>query len=162
MASNLIFNEVTKYKPGTVYRLLSDCYVEILDQQLQDQFQKFDQAVFLYPETVGNCTFITTLDSEIAGMASYDPRQAPELGIIGHNCVLPEHRRKGYGKQQIQEVVRRLKMTGVRRVCVSTSEHSFFEPARRMYLSCGFFESAMQRKDPEDMYKTVYYEIELK
>ena len=100
MASNLIFNEVTKYKPGTVYRLLSDCYVEILDQQLQDQFQKFDQAVFSNPETVGTCTFITTLDSKIAGMASYDPRQAPELGIIGHNCILPEHRRKGCGKQQ--------------------------------------------------------------
>jgi GNAT superfamily N-acetyltransferase len=161
MTVNLTFNESMDFEPGIIFRLLSECYTEILDQQLQVQLQKFDQAVFSNPETVGACTFITTLDSEVIGMASYDPRQAPELGIIGHNCILPEHQRKGYGKQQIQEAISRLKMIRVRRISVSTSEHPFFEPARRMYLSCGFFELAKQRKNPQELYKTVYYEMEL-
>ena len=37
----------------------------------------------------------------IAGFGSWDPRQAPDYGIIGHNCVLPEFRGEGLGKQQI-------------------------------------------------------------
>jgi GNAT superfamily N-acetyltransferase len=158
---SLIFTQSSKYRPGIIYRLLSTCYADILDRELTEQLQQFDQEVFENTDTVGACTFITTLNSDIIGMASYDPRQAPERGIVGHNCILPEHRRKGYGKQQIIEVIRRLRSRAVRSAVVSTSEHPFFEPARKMYLSCGFAESQRKRERPQDLYRTIYYGMEL-
>lgn len=158
---NLIFNKTTKYEPGTIFRLLCASYAKILDRDLKDQFRQFDREVFEHPDTVGACTFITTLKSEVIGMASFDPRQAPELGIIGHNCILPEHQRKGYGKQQILDVIRRLRLRNVRRAIISTSEHPFFEPARKMYLSCGFTKSKKERAHPKDLYRKIYYEMNL-
>ena len=159
---NLIFNQSIKYKPGIIYKLLSTCYTDILDKELAGQFRQFDQEVFEYPDTVGACTFVTTLNSEIIGVASYDPRQAPELGIIGHNCILPEHQRKGYGRQQIFEIINRLMLRAFVRAVVSTSEHPFFEPARKMYLSCGFAEFERKLKHPQDCYRTISYEMKLK
>lgn len=158
---NLKFIQSTKYKPGMICRLLTTCYANILDQKLTDQIRRFDRDVFENPDTVGVCTFITTLNSDVIGMASYDPRQAPERGIIGHNCILPEHQRRGYGKQQILEVVKRLRSRAIRRVVVSTTEHPFFEPARKMYLSCGFIESERKREHSQDLYRKIYYEKEL-
>ena len=129
------FNEVAKYEPGIIRDLLFACYEQILDDELREKFLQFDRDVFENLGTVGACTFITTLNRQIIGMASYNPRQVPELGIIGHNCILPEQQGNGYGKRQILEVIRRLKLLGVRRISVSTSEHPFFEPAWKMYLS---------------------------
>ena len=137
---NLIFNEVAKYEPGIIRDLLFASYARILDDGLQEQFLQFDRDVFENLGTVGACTFITTLGRQIIGMASYDPRQAPELGIIGHNCILPEQQGRGYGKQQILEIIRRLKLRYIKRATATTSEHPFFKPACRMYLSCGFDE----------------------
>ena len=159
--ARLIFNKIDKYEPGIIYRLLSQAYEEILDQQLQEQFQQFDNAVFENPDTVGTCTFITSLGQGIIGMASYDPRQAPEKAIIGHNCVLPKYRKNGYGKQQILEIIKRLKLRNVSRILVSTSEHRFFEPAQKIYLSCGFTELERNKTQPQDRYKTIYYELKL-
>ena len=159
---NLVFNKVTKYKAGIICDLLSASYTQILDTNLQEQFQRFDREVFENPDTVGTCTFITTSGSDIVGMASYDPRQAPELGIIGHNCILPKYQRKGFGKQQILEIIKRLKARHIKQATVTTSENPFFEPARRMYLACGFVELKREYKNPDDTYKTIYYEMDLK
>jgi len=161
MAISLIFNETENYEPRTIFGLLCASYAEILNMDLEKQFRQFGQGIFEHPDTVGACTFITTLGSEIVGMASYDPRQAPILGIIGHNCILPEYQRKGYGKQQILEVIRRLKSKDVARAIVSTSEQPFFEPAHKMYLSCGFTELERKLKYPHDFYRTIYYGMEL-
>jgi GNAT superfamily N-acetyltransferase len=162
MAINLIFNEIAKYEPGIIRDLLFASYAEILDQDLQEQFRQFDREVFENPGTVGACTFITTSGSDIVGMVSFDPRHAPELGIIGHNCILPDHQGKGFGKQQIIEILRRLKVRHIKRATVTTSENPFFEPARRMYLSCGFIETERKQKQPQDIYKIIYYEMNLK
>jgi GNAT superfamily N-acetyltransferase len=159
--AGLIFNKIDKYEHGIIYRLLSQSYEEILDQQLQEQFQQFDKAVFENPDTVGDCTFITSLGTGIIGMASYDPRQAPDHSIIGHNCVLPQYRKNGYGKQQILEIIKRLKLRNVSRILVSTSEHLFFEPAQKIYLSCGFTELERKKIQPQGRYKTIYYELKL-
>ena len=103
---NLIFTQSTKFKLGIIRRLLTTCYADILDRKLIEQFEQFDRDVFENPGTVGACTFVTALGPDVVGMASYDPRQAPEQGLIGHNCILPEYQRKGYGKRQILEVIR--------------------------------------------------------
>jgi GNAT superfamily N-acetyltransferase len=84
------------------------------------------------------------------------------LGIIGYNCILPEYQRKGYGRQQILEIIKRLSLRGVVRAVVSTSEHPFYEPARKMYLSCGFSEFERKWKHPQDCYRTINYKMKLK
>jgi GNAT superfamily N-acetyltransferase len=159
--AGLIFNKIDKYEPGTICMLLSRSYEEILDKQLKRQFQQFDKNVFDNPDTIGACTFITSLDADIAGMASYDPRQAPKQATIGHNCILPQFRQNGYGRQQILEIIRRLKLKNVSRILVSTSEQPFFEPAQKVYLSCGFVELERKKRQPRDKYKTIYYELKL-
>jgi GNAT superfamily N-acetyltransferase len=161
MTSNLIFNEVAKYESGIIRDLLFTCYEQILDDGLQEQFRQFDRNVFENLGTVGACSFITTLGRQIIGMASYDPRKSPELGIIGHNCILPEQQERGYGKQQVLETIRRLKLRNIKRATVTTSEHPFFKPARAMYLSCGFLEIEKKREHPRDQYKKIHYEMEL-
>jgi ribosomal protein S18 acetylase RimI-like enzyme len=40
---------------------------------------------------------------------------------------------KGYGKRQIEELLRIFKQEGCKRAKVSTSDNDFFIPARRMY-----------------------------
>jgi GNAT superfamily N-acetyltransferase len=159
--TSLIFNKIDKYEHGTIYRLLSQSYEEILDRQLQQQFQKFDKDVFENPDTVGACTFITSLGLNDIGMASYDPRQAPKQAIIGHNCVLHQYRKNGYGRKQFLEIIKRLKLRNVSRILVSTSENPFFEPAQKMYHSCGFTELERKKRQPLDQYKTIYYELKL-
>jgi GNAT superfamily N-acetyltransferase len=159
--TGLIFNKIDEYEPGIICRLLSLSYEEMLDKQLKRQFQQFDKNVFDNPDTIGACTFITSLDADIAGMASYDPRQAPKQATIGHNCVLPQYRRNGYGRQQILEIIKRLKLRNVSRILVSTSEHPFFEPAQIIYHSCGFTELERKKRQPRDKYKTIYYELKL-
>jgi GNAT superfamily N-acetyltransferase len=160
--AGLIFNKIDKYEPGIIYSLLSQSYEEILDQQLKEQFRLFDKDVFENSDTIGACTFITSLCPDTIGMASYDPRQAPELATIGHNCVLPKYRKKGFGRQQILEIIKRLKLRNVSRISASTSEHSFFEPAQKMYLSCGFTELERKKRQPHDQDKTIYYELNCK
>lgn len=159
--ADLIFNKIDKYEPGIIYRLLSISYEEMLDEQLKQKFQQFDKEVFDNPDTIGACTFIISLSSDAIGMASYDPRLAPEQAIVGHNCVLPQYRNNGYGKIQILEIIKRLKLRNVCRILVSTSENPFFEPAQKIYISCGFTELERKKRQPQDQYKTIYYELKL-
>ena len=86
---------------------------------------------------MGACGFISYLTTEIVGFASYDPRKYP-VGVIGHNCILPQFRGNGYGKQQINEFLYRFRKLNFTKATVSTGEHEFFYPAQMMYLNCGF------------------------
>lgn len=71
------------------------------------EWEELDREVFKHLDTVGACVFLSWSRDELIGFASYDPRQRPEFGIVGHNCVLPELRGNGHEKQQIREIVRR-------------------------------------------------------
>jgi GNAT superfamily N-acetyltransferase len=161
MTVNLTFASAIQSDPGIVYSILSQCYVGILDAAFEERLRRFDRDVFENPDTVGVCTLIDSRGGELVGLASYDPRQAPKVGILGHNGVLPSHRRKGYGTQQILEIVRLLAIRGCRRACVQTSEHPFFLPACKMYEACGFRESRRNRRGPEDEHRVILYEMPL-
>ncbi len=75
------------------------------------------------------------------GFASYDSRQAPDVGIVGHNCIVPEFQHRGIGATQMSEVLRRLRARKIHRARVPTLDLSFFAPARRMYVHAGFSET---------------------
>lgn len=161
----LAFTTITRHRPGTIAFLLLQSYADLLvDQHWEEEREKwlqFDQEVFENPETIGECTFITCLGDEIIGFAFFDLRGRPEYAAIGHNCILPRFRRNGYGKRQILEVLSRLRSMGIAKAVVSTSEHPFFFPARRMYLSCGFQETSTHTGGPDPRYKVIEYERDL-
>ena len=88
---------------------------------------------------------------------SSGPRQKPDLGIIGHNCVIPEFRRNGFGKQQNCEGFNRIRSLGIKKAIGTTSEHPFFYPTQRTYISCGFQESTKYVGGPDPRYRLIEY-----
>jgi GNAT superfamily N-acetyltransferase len=159
VASELTFRSAVRLEPGAVYAILTECYAGILDAALREKIAQFDGEVFNCPDTVGACTLVSSVDEETVGLVSYDPRQGPEVGIIGHNGILPPNRGRGYGTQQIQEVLRLFTSRRFARARVWTSEHPFFAPARRMYERCGFRECDRTPSPEQGPYRIVHYEM---
>lgn len=147
-------------EPGLIASLLKQSYAVLLESEPEVwgpeglKWERFDADVFCHPDTIGATVFLSRVGDTTVGFASYDPREKPEIGVIGHNCVLPEFRNKGLGRQQIQEVLRRFRSMGIRQARVSTLDHSFFIPARHMYLACGFRE-AERHAWPNEPLRTV-------
>ena len=152
---------------GLIASMLKRSYADLveLDQQHWGpevpKWEEFDREIFEHPDTVGTCVFLTWSGDRLVGFASYDPRQQPEFGIVGHNCVLPEFRGNGFGKQQIQEIVRRFRAMGIRLAQISTSENPFFTPAQRMYTACGFRETGRRPWDGDASQNVIEYEMKL-
>ncbi len=161
MKDRLEFTSAIKFKPGIIFSLLSRSFADIWNDELEKKLGKFDREVFENPDTVGVCTFVAVLNDEPIGAASYDPRQWPELCIIGYNCIVPKLQGKGYGKKQVNEMLRRLKEKKFRKAVVITSEHPFFASARNMYEACGFKQIKRYDDINHPGYWSVDYEIEL-
>ena len=144
--SNLKFTSALDGAPGVIARLLNESYAALVESEPEvwarekAEWKAADRSVFENPGTVGACTFLSRLGADIVGFFSFDPRPRPSYGVIGHNCILPEYRNRGFGKQQIHEILRRMAGIEIMRAEVSTVDHPFFLPARRMYASCGFTE----------------------
>ena len=161
MTSCLLFNSTVRYEPGIVYSILASCYAGILDSTFENRFREFDRDVFENPDTIGACTLISSVEGDIVGLVSYDPRQGPRFGIIGHNGILPPYQQRGYGRRQIAEVLRIFRARGFERARVSTSEHPFFRPARRRYEACGFRECRSTAPSDQGPYRIIHYEMSL-
>ncbi len=161
MTSCLLFHPTGGYEPGTVYSILASCYAGLMDSAFENRLREFDRDVVENPETLGACTLITSMGRVIVGLVSYDPRQGPRVGIIGHNGILPPYRQRGYGTQQIMEVLRIFRTRGHEWARVSTSEHPFFRPARRMYEACGFRECRNTQPSDRGQYRIIHYEMSL-
>ena len=143
----LKFRKLTAYKEGLIFSLLNRTYEDLLREKpsLADKWQQdwkqYDKDILQFPKNIGASGFITIHKEIIIGFGSYDPRQRPELGIVGHNCILPEYRGKGFGKAQVLKIISIFKDLGVKTAKVTTGEHPFFVPAQKTYISCGFKEA---------------------
>jgi GNAT superfamily N-acetyltransferase len=161
---SLTFKSVLEYEPGIIAHLLKESYGELVLQnpkiwkEEEIKCNEFDKEIFEYPDSIGNCVFLTLLGEQVVGFGSYDPRHRPDFGIIGHNCILAGFRGKGYGKQQLLEILRRLQSLGIRRAKASTGSHPFFIPAQRMYLSCGFIEFGRRPWDVDPSQEVIEFE----
>jgi GNAT superfamily N-acetyltransferase len=161
---NIKFLSPREFKPGIVVSLLERSYSEIIStnhkywNQEKEKWEDFDKEIYQYPNSVGACVFITLADKQLVGFGSYDNRPVPEFGIIGHNCVLPEFRGRGIGKQQILEILDRFRSMHIKKAKVSTCSHSFFIPAQRMYISCGFIEINRKPWDMDSSQDIIEYE----
>lgn len=142
----LSFRPITEYQPGILLNMLVRSYASFAESEpdivagWQEDWKAVDELAFAYPDTIGCCFFISTLDGEPVGFASYDPRQAPEVGIVGHNCIVPEYRGRGFGKLQVAEILRHFKHREILKAVVSTCDQPCFIPAQRQYLANGFEE----------------------
>jgi GNAT superfamily N-acetyltransferase len=163
----LTFDSISQLEPGIIAALLTESYEQLLStgqhfwQVQKVSWVRFDAEVFGNLTTIGQCVFVTRLNTDIIGFSSFDPRRGPSFGIIGHNCILPRFRGQGFGRHQICETLHRLKMRSIKKAIVSTSEHPFFIPSQKMYLSCGFQEAKRHPGDPQLGYQTIEYEMAL-
>jgi len=153
--------------PGVIASLLKRSYAELvasepsLWREEQVRWERYDREVFGQPTTVGASIFLSRLDGRIIGFASWDPRQRPQRGIVGHNCILPEFRGRGFGREQVREVLRRFKDMGIQAALVTTCDHPFFAPAQRMYQACGFREVRRIPWDRDPRRTVIEYEREV-
>jgi GNAT superfamily N-acetyltransferase len=167
MAATIEFTPICAHTPGILAAILARSYEPLLAEgrlsamQPSRKWPAFDGQVFDNPDTVGKSVFVTCVDGRVIGFASWDPRCGPAYGVIGHNCVLPEHRGKGYGRAQIHEVLRRFRSLGFHKAAVMTGDDPFFLPAQRMYLACGFIEVARFPQGPDHTFGTIRYELDL-
>jgi len=102
---------------------------------------------------------VTCLGRIPVGFGSWEPVPDKGLGFVGHNCILPPHRRQGYGAKQLGEIVRRMRTQSLRTVKVTTGDHPFFVPARSMYESFGFREVGRRSGGQIPGYGLVDYEL---
>jgi GNAT superfamily N-acetyltransferase len=142
----LIFKPFSFGKPGLIYGILCKCYDSFFEdypsyeEEWKTGWREYDARIFENPETIGSAGFLTVFRDHIIGFASYDPRDLPQKVLIGHNCILPAFRGNGFGKKQVNEILRIMREKDCTTIEVVTGEHPFFEPAFRMYTSCGFTE----------------------
>ena len=147
--------------------MLNESYAELIQDESEiwqaekANWEESDRNVFENPGTIGACTLLSWRGPVIVGFFSFDPRPQPAYGVIGHNCILPEYRRQGFGKQQVGKVLQRLTQRGIRRARVSTNDHPFFLSAQRMYTACGFVEVRKAPWDRDPGQNMIYYEKEL-
>lgn len=163
----LTFTSIRDQPSGLIASMLKRSYVDLVDADQErwgpevSSWEEFDREVFERPHTVGACVFLSWWDDKLVGFASYDPRQRPDVGIVGHNCVLPEFRGNGFGKEQIKEVLRRFRTMGISLARVSTLDTPFFTPARRIYTACGFRETARHPWGVDPLHYVIEYEVRL-
>ncbi len=154
-------------KPGTIVRLLNESYAELVETEPEvweaekANWEKSDKDAYNNPDTIGACTFLTWYGATLVGFFSFDPSSRPAYGVIGHNCILPEYRKQGFGRQQVDEVLLRLKRYGIRQARVSTNDHPFFLPAQRIYVASGFVEVKRVPWNHDQRKNIIYYKKEL-
>lgn len=162
--ADVSFTPLDGEKPGVLLSLLEGAYAPLPDDDPdlwgpeRLKWQHFDAAAFAHLDTIGSCAFLTRRGEHLAGFASYDPRQGPDVGLVGHNCVVPGFQRQGIGTAQIREVLRRLVAMGIERARVTTLDLPFFTPAHKTYIRCGFTESRRTPWDRNPTTAVVEYE----
>ena len=164
---NLRFTSPFEREPGTIASLLNQSYAELVEAEPEnwqpeiENWEQSDRGVFENPKTVGACVFLSWAEAILVGFMCFDPRPRPAYGVIGHNCILPKFRNRGFGKQQINEILRRFRDIGIKSAKVSTNDHLFFIPAQRMYTACGFLEVKRVPWDRDPKQSMIHYEMEI-
>jgi len=85
-------------------------------------------------------TFVAEVNGSVVGYAEamMDRHPSSEVGVIGHNAVAPEYRRRGIGAALVARVIELLTGRGARVLKVITLLSD--EPVRRIYENLGFTE----------------------
>jgi GNAT superfamily N-acetyltransferase len=93
-------------------------------------------------------------------MVSWDPRRFPKA-IVGYNCIVPEFQGNGFGKQQLIDLLRRLKVMRFTEVLAKTGDNPFYLASQKMYESCGFNEIQRHTASSDSRYGSIDYHLVL-
>ncbi|MCR1868697.1 GNAT family N-acetyltransferase [Murimonas intestini] len=158
---SLRFEKISLFDRGILYKLLTDAYSfdNRWEKYCGQDWKEFDDFFFDNLDIADRYGFITVLDNEPIGHISWDPRKMPKYVEIGHNCIISRHKRKGYGKRQLQEAVSRIRQyEGLKKIIVGTNSNLI---APYNYESVGF--KLKQRRENQSTADFsgdyLYYEI---
>ncbi len=162
------FKPLSSLQSGQLFEMLADSYIDLIEKddvrnrdKYIESWAQMDRKAFDSTEPMGKYILVTHLDGKSIGFASYDPRYFPQYGIIGQNCIRSEFKGKGYGRIQIEEILKLFKLAGCHKVIVSTGNINFFIPAQKMYKSLGFEEIGRQLNQVWG-YQEIKYEMLLR
>ena len=132
------FRKITDFPRGTLCDLLKEGYSfeQRFERDCLDQWQEFDKFFYDNPHIAEFSGFMTVLSDVAIGFVSWNPTNIPISAEIGHNCIAAKYKGNGYGKQQMQEAVRRIIAQGAKKIIVTTNE--ILIPAQRTYERAGF------------------------
>ena len=166
MKNQIKFTTIKFERPGIFAEMLERCYEELVsdDPEIWESerlnWEDFDREVFYDLDNADDFIFLTRCCDAIVGFASYFDSPVPGVAVIGHNCIIPEYRGNGFGRMQIEEILWRLKAAGYKCVNVTTNDHEFFQPARRMFRSMGFKEVSRYPWEADSSQNLIDYELE--
>lgn len=134
----ITFESILDFPRGFLREMLADAYSFNPDYQKQcdADWRAFDDFFYDHPSIAERYGFVTAVDGTPVGHISWDPRNMPSYAQIGHNCIVTAQKGKGYGKIQLAEAIRRIRLSPVDKIIVSTN--SDLLPAQRNYESVGF------------------------
>lgn len=132
------FKKISDFKRGTLFELLKDAYSfdTRYEKFCNSDWYEFDNFFFDNLLIADKYGFITTINNEVVGFVSWDPRNMPRYAEIGFNCIASKYKGKGFGKIQLQEAIDRIVQNDVEKIIVTTNNDLI--PAQRMYESVGF------------------------
>jgi GNAT superfamily N-acetyltransferase len=146
------YKTINDFNPGQIEELLKICYqglITIFPEEKQNfflQWKKEDREAFNNKETIGKHILFSCLSNNVIGYFSWDDRQFP-LGLVGQNCILPNYQGQGFGKKQIEFIIKVFQDNNFEEIKAITGAHDFFLPAQKVYLSCGFKEQKRMKGD---------------
>lgn len=159
---------LTSCPRGRIAEMLAEAYATLVAElpaakveDLVADWRRYDAAIHDEPESVGAAGFATRWESEVIGFASWDPREWPRAGNIGHHCILPRYQGQGHGRRQLERILQFFCDSGFEHARVRTDEHPFFSPARRIYEACGFREVRREPGTLLEEYASIVYELSL-
>lgn len=158
---NIEFKSFDDYKQGILYNQLVDAYSfnSKWQEKFDNQWKEYDDFFYDNLKFTNKCGFITVLNGEPIGHISWDPRNLPKYVQVGHNCIITKHKGNGYGKIQLEEALRRIKLyNGIKKIIVTTNENLI--PAQHNYESGGF-KFKQKRKNIESPFSGEYIDYEI-
>lgn len=157
----ILYKPIDYFKPGDIQKLIKLSYQDLFKyfpnerDKLYEQWEKEDKDSFDNLNTIGKHVSFACINDNInpIGYFSWDNSDFPK-GVIGQNCVLPDYQNQGYGSNQISFLIKLFEESNFKEITVVTGDHEFFEPARKMYLNCGFHKL---RKIKGDLFDIIEY-----
>lgn len=135
---NIEFRKITDFPRGTLCALLKEGYSfePRFERDCFNQWQDFENFFYDNPHIAESSGFMTVLYNIPIGFVTWNPTNIPESAEIGHNCIAAKYKGNGYGRQQMQEAVKRIIAQGAKKIIVTTNE--ILVPAQHTYESTGF------------------------
>jgi len=155
------FRKFSEFPRGTLYDILTDAYsFDPRNQQIWDEnWCESDAFFYDNPDIADRYGLVTCVDGYPIGFVTWDPRHRPEYVEIGHNGIRSAYKRRGYGRMQLIEALRRIRSyDGLKRIIVMTNGNFV---AVRNYESVGFRLYDRKPNNTESAFTGdyLYYEI---